>query len=189
MSSRQLDKPCGIHGTHPSRIEVDRRPIRVKDLVNLPLIGRRIGSNLLTAQRGPGGITSRRVANQAGEITDQEYNPMAEVLKKAHFIDEHRVPEMQIGGRRVETRFDNQWTTGLKPDLQLTLKQNISSTTPDFRQLLVYCAHIADQAGRGDGKINDSETGVTDPLPQTTFPWERPGSAEGLHSPRTGTLL
>ncbi len=44
-----------------------------------------------------------RVADQAGEISDQKDDRVAEILKVFHLAQQHGVAEVQVGGGGVET--------------------------------------------------------------------------------------
>ena len=57
---------------------------------------------------------SRRIADHPGEITDQENHFMTQFLELFHFLNQHRVSQMEIGGRRIESRFDSERAPALE---------------------------------------------------------------------------
>jgi hypothetical protein len=48
------------------------------------------------------------VADHPGEIADQEHDVVPQVLELAHFVEDDRVPEVQVRRRRVEPGLDPQ---------------------------------------------------------------------------------
>ncbi len=77
-----------------------------------------------------------RVADQAREISDQENHFVAEILKAAHFVNQHRVPEMQIRRGRVETGLDTQRLAPAQLGEQLGLEQDFGGAALEFGELL-----------------------------------------------------
>ncbi len=66
---------------------------------------------------------------------------MPQVLKLAHLINEHGMPEMKIGSGRVESRFDAQRLASLKLSDQLRFDEHLISAPFDHRQLLFNRLH------------------------------------------------
>ena len=48
------------------------------------------------------------VADQRGEVADDEHHAVTEFLKLLHLPDQHGVAEMQIGRGRVESDLDDE---------------------------------------------------------------------------------
>src|SRR5260363_154462 len=53
-------------------------------------------------------VASRRNADQRGEIADQKNHPMAQRLQLAHFVQRHRMAEVNIRRGWIESEFDPQ---------------------------------------------------------------------------------
>jgi len=112
---RQMNKISGRHPLEPARIEQHFGFIGIQNLKDLFLIGLSVFQNLLAVQRFAGDIFSGRIADHAGEIADQKHDVMAEFLKLSELVDQHGVPEMQIGRGGIETGLDPQRPAGFKP--------------------------------------------------------------------------
>src|ERR1700691_3075139 len=102
MSGCYLDQARSAHAAEPARIKIHARALRIKDAKDLLFIGARIALHLLGRQSRPGHGAAARIANQAGEIADQEYDLMPELLECAHLVDEHGMAEVQIRRGRIE---------------------------------------------------------------------------------------
>jgi hypothetical protein len=77
---------------------------RIEDLEHLLLVGAGVGLDLLGRQRRARDIAPGRIADQAGEITDQEGDLVPELLEGAHLVEQHRVAQVQIGRGGIESR-------------------------------------------------------------------------------------
>src|SRR3546814_10157264 len=53
--------------------------------------------DLLGCQGRPGGVAAAGIADHGGEVPDQEYDGMAKVLQLAHFIEDHRMSQVDVG--------------------------------------------------------------------------------------------
>ena len=60
---------------------------------------------------------------------------MAELLKLAHLIEEHRVPEVQVRRGRVKARLDAQRLPFFKLAQEFGLDQHFARTALDFGEL------------------------------------------------------
>ncbi len=100
----QADEIVGAKLPKPSPVEVDHSFLRIENLENLRLISFGIFLNLPARQRRPRGRASRGVTNHAGEITDQENCGVPEILKMFQLAQYNRVPEVQVGSRRVHAQ-------------------------------------------------------------------------------------
>ncbi len=103
---RQLDHAGRAHLGHPGGIELHAGQRRVEDLEDLRLVGFRVGPDFIGRQRRPRRVAAGRITDQAGEVPDQEDHLVAESLEHRHAVDQHGVPEVQVGRGRVETRLD-----------------------------------------------------------------------------------
>ena len=92
------------------------------------------------------GVASGGIADQAGEIADQEDHLVAELLELAHLVDQHRVPEVQIGRGGIESGLDLQRRAALELALQLAGQQQVLRTARQlghlFLDVLVACIHV-----------------------------------------------
>ena len=75
-------------------------------------------------------ILARRVANHAGEITDEKMHLMAEVLKLAHLVEEHRVSQVKIRSGWIEAGLHLKRPTARQPILEFALRQDFLSPSP-----------------------------------------------------------
>src|SRR5690606_4416012 len=135
---------------------------RIQDPEYLPLIGCCISSNIFRRERRSGRVAPRRVADQPGEVPDQEHDLVTKVLKAAHLVDEHRMPQMQVRCSRIKAGLYDQPPPRLKPGLEFTFKQDIDSAAPDFCKLLFCFTHIGKSGGargRKDKRFRDGGHG------------------------------
>ena len=100
--------PAAVIAPNQRELKSTRVVSRIEDLEDLLLVGLRVGLDLLARQRRPRRVAAGRVADQSGEVADQEHDFVAEALELAHLVDQHGVAEMQIGRGRIETRLDAQ---------------------------------------------------------------------------------
>ncbi|MPN03965.1 hypothetical protein SDC9_151200 [bioreactor metagenome] len=80
----------------------------IQHLVGLIAIGFGVHLDLLGSQRRARGVAARRVADQRGEVADQEDHRMAQVLQLAHLVENNRMPNVDIRCRRVQPQLDTQ---------------------------------------------------------------------------------
>ena len=66
---------------------------------------------------------------------------MTEFLKLAHLVDQHRVPDMQVRRRRVETCLNNQWLALLELGRQPTVRQHLVAAAHEFVELFLCTCH------------------------------------------------
>ena len=86
MPGGQLNQIRRIHFVHPAGIKHDECFFRVQDLKNLSLIRLSIFNHLVPGEGLAGGIFSCRIADHAGEITDQKDGFVTEFLKLAQLV-------------------------------------------------------------------------------------------------------
>ena len=92
----------GAEFAEPARVEVDAGLLAVQDLEHLRLVGAGVGLDLLRGQRRARGVASGRVPDHPGEVPDEEGDLVPELLELAHLVEQHRVPEMQVGGGGIK---------------------------------------------------------------------------------------
>src|SRR5713101_6417998 len=78
---RQTYEILGRELREPPAVEVHHRFFRAENLENLRLVGLGVLRNLLPRQRRPRRRAPRRVADDAGEISDEEDDGVSEILK------------------------------------------------------------------------------------------------------------
>ena len=138
---RKLDETGGVHVAHPGRVEFDAGPVLVQDLVDLGLVGLRVLPDLPGGQRRTRRILARRITNHSREIADQEYDLVAVLLELPHLVDQHRVPDMQVGRRRVEAGLDNERPVFPELGRQSVLGQHLVGAAGQLRDLFLDVAH------------------------------------------------
>ena len=62
---------------------------------------------------------------------------MAQILKMLHLADQHRVPEMQVGRRRIEPHLHGQGTAGLQTLPQVVQPDDIDAPLREAANLLI----------------------------------------------------
>ncbi len=86
--------------------------------------------------RAPGGI-----ADHAREVPEDHDDLVAEILKVAQLAQDHGVPEVEIGGGRIEPELDPQRrAAGPRPlelGPQLALDDDVRRAAPEDTELLV----------------------------------------------------
>src|SRR5262249_42857757 len=98
FEGRELAEPLGVVADHGA--------IFIEHLEGLNLIRLRGREDLLAAEGRPKLVTSSRIADKRGEIADEEYDFVAELLKLPHLLHQDRVAEVQVGAGRVEACLD-----------------------------------------------------------------------------------
>ena len=121
----------GAELVHPGRIEADLGLVRIEDLEHLILVGAGVVHDLFARQGRARGVLAARITDHAGEIADQELDPMAEFLEMPQLVDQHRVTEMKVGRGRVEARLHAQGAAALEAFDQLDLEQERIGATFD----------------------------------------------------------
>src|SRR5690606_3160359 len=80
MPCGKLDQTRSAHFVHPAGIELDARALRIEDLEDLLLIGRRIRLDFFRRQSRAGRVAAGRIADEPREVADQENDLVAEFL-------------------------------------------------------------------------------------------------------------
>ena len=119
------DHPLGAELVRPFRVEQDLRFFGVQDLEYLVPVALRVGEDLLARERRPGLVLPRGVADHAGEVPDQELHLVAQLLEMPQLVDHHGVPQVEVGGRRVEPELDPQLAPARQLPGQLLLDDQL----------------------------------------------------------------
>src|SRR5204862_498283 len=104
----ELDNVGGREGRQPERVEFDTGAPAIEDLEDLGLVAARIRLYFLGRERRTGDVAPARIADEPREIADEEGHLVPQLLELAHFVEQHRVPEMQDGRRGIEARLHAQ---------------------------------------------------------------------------------
>ena len=113
---RQLDQPARAQCVAPLAVVAQLGAGRVQHLEGLRLVGLGVGADLLLGQRRAGGVAAAGVADQRGEVADQEDHLVPQVLQLAHLVQHHGVADVDVGRRRVQPQLDAQrLAAGLRP--------------------------------------------------------------------------
>src|ERR1700712_4892501 len=126
---------------HPSGVESHFGLGRIENLENLRLVGLGVVQDLLASQRRASSALAARITDHSGEVADQEDHLVTQILKLAQLINKHRMPQVQIGRRRIETGLDAQWLPALKLGDQFRLDQEFIRAALYQRQLLFNRLH------------------------------------------------
>ena len=144
VAGRQLDQVLGGHLLHPAAVEVDKGFLWVQNLEDLALVSGGVGLDLCFRE-GQGLTLARGIADETGEIADEEDHLVAQVLEVLELLDEHRVPQVQVRGGGIEPGFDPQGLTGgdslLQPRLKLLFPDDLLAALLDQSQLFVNRFH------------------------------------------------
>jgi hypothetical protein len=119
---RQPDHPFRAERAEPLGIEADFGLLLVENLVDLALVSLGIGLHFLARQRRTGGLLARRIADQTGEIADEEDDAVPELLEVLHLPDDDGVTEVDVGSGGIEADLHRQRPPLLRRPLQLCLQ-------------------------------------------------------------------
>jgi hypothetical protein len=115
---------------------------RVEDLEDLRACrSRRSPRPRLARQLRAGRLLAGRVADEAGEVADEEDDLVAELLEVAHLAEDDRVAEVEVGRGGVEADLDQQLpAAALRPPQlvgQLLLGHHVDAALGQVPQLLI----------------------------------------------------
>ena len=108
VAAGQLDHAARAQRVAPLAVVADLGFGRVQHQRGLLVISLGVGLDLLAGQRRAGAVAARRVANHGGEVADQENHLVPQVLQLAHFVEYHRVADVDVRRSRVQAQFDAQ---------------------------------------------------------------------------------
>ena len=110
---RQPDDALEAQRAQPFGVEAHLGLVAVEDAEDLLGVGLRVRVDLLPRQRLARGGAARRVADERGEVADQEDDLVAQVLEVLELAHQHGVAQVQVGRGRVETGLHAQGAAGL----------------------------------------------------------------------------
>ena len=142
----QLDHGGSIHCAKPFRVEAQFGLLAIEHFVYLRRVGFRVREHVVARKRLARDVLATRVADHAGEIADQKNHLMAEILKLAHLVEQHRVTQVQVRRSRVETGFHTQRPAELEPRFQVFALDDFLSAASN---LLQRCRIVLHEYPRG----------------------------------------
>ena len=105
---RQLDHAARAQGVAPLAVVANFRARRVQHLGGLGVIGFGVELDLLGRERRARAVAARRITDQRREIADQKNHLVAQILQLPHLVEHHRVADVNVGCRGVQTQLDTQ---------------------------------------------------------------------------------
>ncbi len=103
----------------PAAVVIDDRLSLVQHLPDLALVGLGVGLHLLRGELGARRLLAGGIADERGEVADQEDHAMAELLEVPHLAQQDGVPEVEVGSRGVEAGLDGERLAGARRALEL----------------------------------------------------------------------
>ena len=103
----------------PAAVEVHDGLHRVENLEDLLLVGLGVGRHFLGRHRLARHVLPGRIADQAGEIADQENHRVAEILKMFELADQNGVAQVDVRRGGIEARLHAQRLAGFLRALEL----------------------------------------------------------------------
>jgi len=108
----QLDHAARTQWIAPFAVVANLGFGRVQHQAGLAVVGFGVDLDLLGRKRWAGAVAPRWVANQRGEVANQENHRMAQILQLAHLVQHHCVTDMDVWGGRVQPQLDTQRHAG-----------------------------------------------------------------------------
>ncbi|CAM2144483.1 hypothetical protein PT2222_160058 [Paraburkholderia tropica] len=122
VARRELDHAVGAERHRPFAVVADFGLFAVEHERGLLEIRLGVRLDLLARERRTRGVAARRVADQRGEVADQEDHGMAEILQLAHLVEHDRVADVDVGRGRIEAELDAQRLAGGRAFRELLLE-------------------------------------------------------------------
>ena len=97
----------------PLGVEADLGLVAVEDAEDLVGVGFRVFVDLLAGQRLAGDVAAGGIADERGEVADEEDDLVAEILEVLELAHEHGVAEVQVGRGGIESGLDAERHAGL----------------------------------------------------------------------------
>jgi len=113
--------------------------------------------DFVARQRFAGGILAGGVTDHAGEVADEEYGLVPQILELPKLVEEHRMAEMQVRRRGIETGLDPQRTIQGQFLAQIRFQKDFLRTALDqidclFR-LIRHACSVSGLNSLGEGGI------------------------------------
>ena len=94
------------HAFEPFAIEDDSGAFPAQDLEGLILIALRVFQDLFMRQLGTRDRSAAGIANHGGEVADDQYRGVTQILKISELFQHDAVSEMNVGCGRINPKFD-----------------------------------------------------------------------------------
>ena len=136
----QTDHVFKLQRSEPFAVEADFGFRRIENLENLRLVGFGVAVDFFARHGRAGDVAAGGIADQAGHVSDQEDDRMAQILKMLHLAQQHGVAEVQVGRGGIEARFHAQRTApcgGGQALAQVFFANEFGETLLQVRQLLL----------------------------------------------------
>ena len=85
----------------------------VEHAAGLLVVGFGVGLDLFSCQRRARAVAAAGVANQAGEVANQEDHGMPQILQLPHLVQHHGMAQMNIGRGGIQPQLDAQRLAGI----------------------------------------------------------------------------
>ena len=125
----------------PFAVEADFGLVAVENLEDLRLVGFGVGVDLLAGERRARGDAARGIADEAGEVSDEEDDGVAHVLKVLELADEDGVSDVEVGRGGIEAGLDPHGLAGgeraLDTFAQIALANDFGSALAQVVELLI----------------------------------------------------
>ena len=128
--------PAAPRGSIQVGVEDDLGAIRIQNPKDLIAIGRGIAFDLCRRQRRPRRTLAGGISDASGEVADQEENVVPEILELTQLVNQHRVTEVQVRCRRIESGLDPQGAAFLQTFDEVLFGQDFIRAATDHGELL-----------------------------------------------------
>ena len=136
----ELDEAGGAQLLEPGGVELEPRLALVENLERLLPVGFGILEDLFTGGLRPRFGPPGRIADHSREVADDENDLVPKILELLHLPHHHRVPEVDVGRRRIETDLDDErldaFTRALELLAELFLVDQIDGPSLEGLELL-----------------------------------------------------
>ena len=112
VAAGQLDHAARTQRVAPLAVVADLGFGRVQYQAGLTVVGLGVHLDLLGGERRARTVAAGRVANHAGEVTDQKDHRVAQILQLAHLVEHHGVADVDVRRCRVQPQLDAQRFAG-----------------------------------------------------------------------------
>ncbi len=147
----ELDHARSAQGLAPLRVVANLGARRIEHLGGLRVVRPGVRLDLLARQRRAHVVAAGRVPDHRREVADEEDHLMPQVLHLAHLVEHNRVPEMDVGRRRVESQLDAQGPSSRELLRDLALDQELVGAPLEDSELFGDLGVVGTGGVRGGG--------------------------------------
>jgi len=105
---RQLDHSARAEWVAPFGVVANLGLGGVQHQAGLAVVGLGVGFDLLAGERRARAVAAGRIPDGGREVADQEDHGVTKILELAHFVQHHRVADMDVRRGRVQAQLDSQ---------------------------------------------------------------------------------